>query len=142
MENVYNTIVDFVERPDNLGFYRDAIIISIKHFPSFQSLISDPSQVVSPLDKFFLQVLFGGFLPHPAIKIDPDKVMVNRDDGEILFGLFQSFMVRSFNKINGFRMAQDGWTQCGPFLSTDVPQGYVYLEEGYISLTSSHLSEG
>lgn len=107
-------------------------IVKVLPFPSVKSLSGNVKTLISPIDLFFL-VALGPIIQRPDISFDPKKIHLSNYDGRYLFALFKIFMVKVY-PIDGHSVAADIWIKVGPSLSSQMPEGFIGFEEGYLKL--------
>jgi len=105
----------------------------IVKLPEISMLKGDPDRDMNPISALYCVVLGPMFL-NDHIGVDAMKIKMNRIDARRLFTLLKQYTEDCYPDLDAGDVAAKLWMKIGPTPTDSVPQGYVYLDKGYIIL--------
>lgn len=95
--------------------------------------IYEANKTISPLSIFYMVVLTR-YMTSTDLRIDPSRIVINREDGKELYQLIHDYIRANLPNVKPAESTEQTWKQLGPKTSKTVPRGQVYLLPGYVSL--------
>ncbi len=111
------------------GDLGDVVELKVRILPDWLFFLGNDEE--SPIDKLVNCVIQVENL-HGPIGIDVKKILMNPNDYQKLYLMFHEYCILRMKKSYRQWEVDNIWRKCSPRSIKKVPEGHVFLYEGYI----------